>query len=134
MVNNIFEQIRHINGHGKEYWSARELCKTLGYTEYGKFIPAIERAKEACKNSGQVVKLHFAHVSEPQKNRNQYGEIQGRLLENYSLSRYACYLIAQNGDPRKQEIAFAQTYFAIQTRKQELHEDLLEDHKRVSLR
>lgn len=133
-TNNIFEQIKKINEYGKEFWSARDLYKLLGYTEYGKFLPAIERAKEACKNSGQEVDLHFAHVSEPQKSRNQYGEIQGQIIDDYKLSRYACYLIAQNGDPRKEEIAMAQTYFAIQTRRQEMHELQVEDSKRVFLR
>lgn len=70
MTNNIFEQIKKINEYGKEFWNARDLYKLLGYTEYGKFIPAIERAKEACKNSGQEVDLHFAHMSEPQKSRS----------------------------------------------------------------
>jgi len=106
----------------------------LGYTEYDKFLPAIERAKSACQNSKQDIELHFAGVSEPQKSRNQYGEIQGQVVDDYKLSRYACYLIAQNGDPRKEEIALAQTYFAIQTRKQEIHEQLIEDGKRVYLR
>jgi DNA-damage-inducible protein D len=133
-INNIFEQIKKINEYGQEFWSARDLCKILGYTEYGKFLPAINRAKKACENSGQEVDLHFAHVSEPQKSRNQYSEIQGQVLNDQKLSRYACYLIAQNGDPRKKEIALAQTYFAIQTRKQEVQEDLLEDQKRVMLR
>lgn len=134
MTNNIFEQIKKVNEHGKEFWSARDLYKLLGYTEYGKFLPAIERAKEACKNSGQEIDLHFAHVSEPQKSRNQYGETQGQVVADYSLSRYACYLIAQNGDPRKVEIAKAQTYFAIQTRRQEEQELRIEDNKRVMLR
>lgn len=133
-MKNIFEGIKKTNEHDSEYWSSRELYKLLGYTEYGKFTPAIERAKEACKNSGQAVDLHFAHVSETQKSRNQYREIQGRLVEDYHLSRYACYLIAQNGDPRKEEIALAQTYFALQTRKQEISEQLMEDNKRVLLR
>lgn len=134
MIENIFEQIKKVNEYGSEYWSARELCKLLGYTEYGKFVPAIERAKDACSASQQAVNLHFAHVSEPQKSRNQYGETQGQTLEDYSLSRYACYLIAQNGDSRKEEIALAQTYFAIQTRRQEMQDQLAEDGKRVFLR
>ncbi len=134
MITNIFEQIKKVNEYGSEYWSARDLYKLLGYTEYGKFVPAIERAKEACQNSGQMVNEHFAGVSEPQKSRNQYGETHGQIISDYDLSRYACYLIAQNGDPRKEEIALAQTYFALQTRKQEIHEQLMEDGKRVQLR
>lgn len=134
MTNNIFEQIKKINEYGQEFWSARDLYKLLGYTEYSKFLPAIERAKQACQNSNQDVESHFAGVSEPQKSRNQYGETQGQVIDDFKLSRYACYLIAQNGDPRKDEIALAQTYFAIQTRKQEIHEQLIEDGKRVYLR
>ncbi len=134
MTENIFEQIKKVNGYGQEFWSAWDLYKLLGYTEYGKFLPAIERAKEACKNSGQDVGLHFAQVREPQKSRNQYGEIQGQTISDNNLSRYACYLIAQNGDPRKEEIALAQTYFAIQARRQEIHELQMEDNKRVFLR
>jgi DNA-damage-inducible protein D len=133
-MKNIFETIKKTNEYNQEFWSARDLYKLLGYTEYGKFLPAIERAKKACENSNQKVDLHFAHVSEPQKSRNQYGEIKGQVLENYHLSRYACYLIAQNGDPRKQEIALAQTYFAIQTRKQEIQDQFIEDNKRLFLR
>ncbi|MFA6089567.1 MAG: BRO family protein [Candidatus Woesearchaeota archaeon] len=131
MNNNIFEQIKKINKYWQEYWSARDLYKMLGYTKYGKFLPAIERAKKACKNSCQNTKEHFADVSEPQKSRNQYGKIQGQMISDIHLSRYACYLIAQNGDPRKEEIALAQTYFAILTRKQEIQELLEEDHKRI---
>ena len=94
MTNNIFEQIKRVNEYEQEYWSARDLYKLLGYTEYGKFLPAIERAKAACKNSEQEIDLHFAQVSEPQKSHNQYGEIKGQIIEDYTLSRYACYLIA----------------------------------------
>ncbi|MES2023623.1 MAG: DNA damage-inducible protein D [Patescibacteria group bacterium] len=134
MKENLFEKIKKINEHGYEYWSARDLYKILGYTEYGKFLRAIERAKEACKNSGANINEHFAGVSEPQKSRNQYGEINGQIIEDYHLSRYACYLIAQNGDPRKVEIAKAQTYFAIQTHRQETQDNLVEDQKRIFLR
>jgi DNA-damage-inducible protein D len=130
----VFETIKRINEYGQEFWSARDLYKLLGYTEYGKFLPAIERAKEACKNSNQDINLHFAEMSEPQKSRNQYGEIKGQMISDYYLSRYACYLIAQNGDPRKEEIARAQTYFAIQTRIQEVQSQQIEDQKRVYLR
>lgn len=130
MTNNIFEQIKKINEYGQEFWSARDLYKLLGYTEYGKFLPAIERAKNACQNSNQAVSDHFAGVSDMVK----IGSEAEREIDDYNLSRYACYLIAQNGDPRKEEIALAQTYFAIQTRKQEISEQLIEDGKRVYLR
>lgn len=134
MIEHVFDGIKKVNEYGSEYWSARELCRLLGYTEYGKFFPAIERAQDACRTTEQAVDLHFAEVSEPQKSRNQYGEIHGQVLEDYHLSRYACYLIAQNGDPRKKEIALAQTYFAFQTRRQEIHDQLAEDGRRVFLR
>lgn len=107
MEPTAFEQIKKTNEHRQEYWSARDLYRLLGYTEYGKFLPAIERAKKACENSGQDIKEHFAGVREPQKSRNQYGEIEGQMISDFHLSRYACYLIAQNGDPRKEEIALA---------------------------
>lgn len=129
-MENIFEKIKKVNEHGMEYWSSRELYKLLGYSEYGKFIPAIERAKEACKNSGQSVSDHFAHVSE----MVLIGSEAKKSVNTYHFSRYACYLIAQNGDPRKEEVALAQTYFALQTRKQELSEQLVEDGKRVGMR
>ncbi|KAF0133798.1 MAG: DNA-damage-inducible protein D [Candidatus Saganbacteria bacterium] len=134
MTDNIFERVKRVNEYGKEYWSARDLFRLLGYTEYGKFLPAIERAKEACKNSGQPVADHFAEVSEMIKIATGTEKEALRPVENYNLSRYACYLIAQNGDPKKEEIALAQTYFAIQTRKQEVHELQIEDGKRVYLR
>lgn len=130
MNNTIFEQIKRINEYAQEYWSARDLFKILGYTEYGKFIPAIDRAKESCKNSSQKPKDHFAHVSE----MVPLGSGAEREIDDYHLSRYACYLIAQNGDPRKEEVALAQTYFALQTRKQEMADEMLEDSKRVFLR
>ena len=130
MTDNIFEQIKKINEYGQEYWSDRDLYKLLGYTEYGKFLPVVDRAKEACKNSGQDANLHFAQVSD----MVSIGSGAERSVGDYSLSRYACYLIAQNGDPRKEEIARAQTYFAIQTRRQEVQELQIEDSKRVFLR
>ena len=134
MPNNIFENIKKINQYKQEFWSARDLYKLLGYTEYGKFLPAIERAKDACQKSGQNVDDHFAGVSDMIIVATGTPKETKREVENYSLSRYACYLIAQNGDPRKKEIALAQTYFAIQTRKQEVHELLMEDQKRVMMR
>ena len=133
-TNNIFEQIKKINEYNQEFWSARDLYKLLGYTEYGKFIPAIERAKEACKNSKQNIDDHFAHASEMITIATGTPKETQRPVDNYLLSRYACYLIAQNGDPRKEEIALAQTYFAIQTRRQEVQDLQIEDSKRVFLR
>ena len=130
MTGNIFEQIKKINEYGQEFWSARDLYKLLGYTEYGKFLSAVERAKEACKNSNQKINDHFAQVSD----MVLIGSGAERQIDDYHLSRYACYLIAQNGDPRKEEIALAQTYFVIQARRQELHELQIEDNKRVFLR
>ena len=129
-INNVFEQIKKINEYKQEFWSARDLMVPLGYSEWRKFEGVIERAKKACKNSGQEVDDHFAHAAK----MVLIGSEAKREVSDYSLSRYACYLIAQNGDPRKEEIALAQTYFAIQTRKQETQEALLEDQKRVVLR
>lgn len=134
MTINIFEQIKKTNEYGKEFWSARDIYPLLGYTEYGKFLPAIERAKEACRNSGQNVDDHFAGVSEMIKIATGTAKEAQREIKNYDLSRYACYLVAQNGDPRKEEVARAQTYFAIQTRRHEIHELRTEDNKRVYLR
>ncbi len=134
MNNNIFEKIKKVNEYGSEYWSARELYKILGYTEFSKFLPAIERAQKACANSGVISEYHFAHVSEMIKIGTGTEKEAMRAISDYHLSRYACYLIAQNGDPRKPEIAFAQTYFALQTRKQEIQDQLTEDSKRVLLR
>ncbi|MCU0652897.1 MAG: hypothetical protein MUD10_01435 [Candidatus Pacebacteria bacterium] len=104
MAENIFEKIKKINEYGQEYWRARDLYKLLGYTEYGKFLPAIERAKTACKNSGQNVEDHFAGASEMITIATGTRRETKREVNDYGLSRYACYLIAQNGDPRKEEI------------------------------
>ncbi len=130
MNNHIFEQIKKINEHGQEFWSARDLFKLLGYTEYSKFLPVIDRAKHACEHSKQAVPLHIAHVGE----MAAIGLGVSRVVDDIRLSRYACYLIAQNGDPRKEEIALAQTYFAIQTRRQEFQQQSVEDRNRVFLR
>lgn len=133
-LNNIFDKIKKINEHDQEYWSARDLYKVLGYTEFGKFIPTIERAKYACINSKQDIKNHFAEVSDMIKIATGSTREALRSVKNYNLSRYACYLIAQNSDPRKEIVAIAQTYFAIQTRRQEMQELQIEDNKRVYLR
>ncbi|WP_343274471.1 DNA damage-inducible protein D [Ligaoa zhengdingensis] len=132
-MSNVFESIRHISQYQVEYWSARELYKVLEYTEYGKFKPVIQKAMEACANSGIEVFNHFAQVSEMINIANG----AKRKVENYHLSRYACYLIVQNADPSKEVVATGQTYFAIQTRKQELAEEfdrLNEDERRLQLR
>lgn len=130
MGENIFENIKKINEFWKEYWSAREFYKILEYSEYSKFIPAINRAKESCKNSKNSVEDHFADVSE----MVDIGSWAKRLIENIYLSRFACYLIIQNADPTKEMVSLWQKYFAIQTRKQEIQEQYLEDTRRKQLR
>ena len=128
--NNTFESIKHIDENGKEFWYARELSKVLKYTQWRNFDNVIEKAKIACKQSMIDTTLHFADFSKVLK----VGNNAKMKVDDYKLSRYACYLIAQNGDSKKKVIALAQTYFAIQTRKQELTEKeyslLTEDEKR----
>ena len=126
----IFESIKHVDDDGNEYWYARELQKVLEYTQWRKFNGVIEKAMNTCKASNYVVLDHFAGAGK-MINLGKGGQ---REVLDYKLSRYACYLIAQNGDSRKKVIGLAQTYFAIQTRKQELLEEeynsLTEDEKR----
>ena len=126
----IFESIKHVDDDGNEYWYARELQKVLNYTQWRKFVGVINKAINTCKTSNYKVSDHFAGVGK----MVDIGSKTSRNIEDYKLSRYACYLIAQNGDSRKKVIALAQTYFAIQTRKQELLEEeynsLTEDEKR----
>lgn len=112
----VFEQIKQIDEIKNEYWSARTLSKVLEYSEYRHFLPVIERAKEACKNSGQKVTDHFEEVLE----MVEIGSNAFREVETVKLSRYACYLIVQNADPNKEVVALGQTYFTIQTRIQEI--------------
>ena len=125
-----FEDIKHVDENGVEYWYARELQSVLNYKEWRKFENVIKKAKESCKNSDISVIEHFIDVSKLSKRANN-AEV---LIKDYKLTRYACYLIAQNGDSRKKVIALAQTYFAVQTRKQEISEkeysELTEDEKR----
>lgn len=130
MGNNIFEEIKRINEYQSEYWSARDLAKALDYSSYDKFLNVINKAKEACKNSGQVIHNHFSHVDEMVK----IGSGAERTIDTIYLSRYACYLIIQNSDPSKEVVALGQTYFAIQTRRQEKTDLLVEDNKRLRLR
>lgn len=130
-----FEEIKLINANGAEQWSARQLGKLLGYSEYRHFIPVLTRAKEACENSGHTIDDHFEEILDMVK----IGSNAKRALKDIVLSRYACYTVVQNGDPAKPVIAAGQTYFAIQTRRQELADDeafkqLREDEKRLFLR
>ncbi len=130
-----FDAIRKVDESGGEYWSARELGKLLGYTQYNKFINAIEKAEEACKNSGQAVSDHFTHVSE----MIATGKGAKRKFDNVHLTRYACYLLVENSDPSKPIVALGQAYFAVQTRRQEIADelaltDLPENQKRIIMR
>ena len=129
-TEKMFEDIKHIDEEGKEYWLARELQIAFDYKKWQKFINVIENAKIACEQSNFIIEDHITQVGK----MINVGKGGKRKVEDYKLSRYACYLIAQNGDSRKEVIALAQTYFAIQTRKQELSEKeysmLTEDEKR----
>jgi DNA-damage-inducible protein D len=125
-----FEDLKQVNQHGIEYWSARSLQPCLGYSQWRRFENAIQKAIESCKQSGNDPSHHFAGAGK-QINLGK-GAIQ--TVEDYHLSRFACYLIAQNGDPRKPEIAHAQKYFAIQTRRQELTDAAIADLERLELR
>jgi DNA-damage-inducible protein D len=125
-----FEDLKRINDHGAEFWSARDLQPLLGYSQWRRFEQAIERAITSCKQSGNVPGNHFAGVGK----MVDIGSGSSRTVDDYHLSRFACYLIAQNGDPRKPEIARAQKYFAIQTRRQELSDQAAADRERLELR
>jgi DNA-damage-inducible protein D len=128
-IHESLESIKHVN-KSFEFWSARDLMEKLGYTTWVKFQEAIKRAQEACKISGQKTNHHFAASGKMVLT----GSGAQRKIEDFLLTRYACYLIAQNGDPRKPQIALAQTYFASQTRKQELLEHREYENKRLEAR
>ena len=134
ITEDNFESIKHIDENGIEYWYARELQNVLNYKEWRKFENVINKAKEACENSDISIFDHFVDVAKTIK----MPKGAEKTIIDYRLTRYACYLIAQNGDSRKKAIALAQTYFAVQTRKQELtrqeYEQLSEDEKRLYTR
>lgn len=133
--DHTFESIRQTDDEGNEFWLARQLAVVLEYSQYRHFLPVIDRAKEACINSGQPLEDHIEDVL----TMVEIGSGAKREVEDYRLSRYACYLIVQNGDPSKSVIANGQTYFAMQTRRQELNDSekfaqLSEIDKRLAIR
>lgn len=128
-----FESIKHVNEYGYEFWYARELQSVLEYTEWRNFQKLIEKAQTACENSDMAVDECFVEVNKTSPMPN--GGV--KLIDDYILSRYACYLIVMNGDPRKEVIAVGQTYFAVKTRQQELidhYDELSEEQKRLAIR
>ncbi len=133
-ARNGFENIKHIDQAGIEFWSARELMKSLGYSDWRNFVAVIEKAKGTLKNSYQQISDHFVEISKMIKIAKGTNKESTRELKDYKLTRYACYVIAQNGDSSKKEIAEAQSYFAIQTRKEELREEYGKDLERVKAR
>ena len=131
-TESLFESIKHINEYGEEFWYARELQIALDYKRWDKFQNVISKAMDACKNSENNVDDHFSHVGKIVEAGATYKDVG-----DIELSRYACYLIVQNGDSRKKVIALGQTYFAVKTRQQELidnFEELNEDQKRLAIR
>lgn len=129
ILNKRFEEYAY-EQDGVEYWLARELQELLGYTEWRNFLNAINKAKESCETTGEAVSDHFVDVNKT----IQMPKGAAKDVPDFMLTRYACYLIAQNGDPKKEQIAFAQSYFAIQTRKQELLEERIQLMERLHAR
>ena len=125
-----FERIKRTNAAGNEYWSSREFAQILGYSDYRNFEQVIKKAKAACFNSGHRIEDHFVDITE----MIEIGKGGQRPVHSVYMSRYACYLIVQNADPSKEIVALGQTYFAIQTRRQEVSEQELEDNRRLLLR
>lgn len=131
--NSMFDDYKHVNDYGEEFWYARDLQSILGYEQWRNFAKVINKAAKACDNSQQAVSDHFAKVSK----MVELGSGAMRRIDDIMLSRYACYLIVQNADPKKEVVALGQTYFAVQTRKQELQEEfesMDEDKKRLAIR
>ena len=131
--DETFENIKHINEYGQEFWFARELQEVLQYSDWRNFQNAVFKAMEACQNSGNQISDHFGDVTKMIK----LGKNAHRQIQDYALSRYACYLIVMNGDPQKEIVAVGQTYFAVKTRQQELIEEydrLSEDQRRLAIR
>ena len=122
----LFESIKEIDENGNEYWGARKLSKVLEYSEFRHFLPVVERAKEACNNSGHSVADHFEDYLE----EIEHGKGAKQKYASVKLSRYACYLIVQNADPSKEVVAQGQTYFAVQTRLQEIRQ--MEEYNRLA--
>ena len=118
-ASNRFERIKRTNSAGAEFWSARELARVLEYSEFRHFLPVVEKAREACSNSAHRVEDHFEQILE----MVSIGSGAQRPVEDWKLSRYACYLVIQNADPSKPLVALGQSYFAVQTRRQELADD-----------
>ena len=125
-----FEQIRRVNAAGNEYWSSRDFARILGYVNYRHFLAVIEKARTACFNSGQRVEDHFVGIDD----MIEVGKGARRPVKTVLLSRYACYLVVQNADPAKEIVAVGQTYFAVQTRRQELSDQAVEDQRRLTIR
>lgn len=123
---SVFEQIRRIDEHGQEYWSARDLAKVLEYADYRNFVVVLKKAKQACENSNQKVLDHFVEVND----MIEIGKGGKRSVESVKLSRYACYLIVQNADPSKEVVALGQTYFAVQTRIAEIKQ--MDEYNRLT--
>jgi DNA-damage-inducible protein D len=125
-----FESLKKHNQHGVEYWSARDLQSCLGYSQWRRFENAIQKAMESCRQSGNHPDHHFAGAGKPIPG----GKGSAQVVDDYHLSRFSCYLIAQNGDSRKPEIAQAQKYFAVQTRRQEVSDQMAADLERLEIR
>jgi DNA-damage-inducible protein D len=125
-TSSLFEQIKKMDENNHEYWTARDMAKVLNYLEYRNFKPVIDKALEACKNSGHAPENHFVQFHE----MVSIGSGAERPIENIKLSRYACYLIVQNANPSKEVVALGQTYFAVQTRLREVQQ--MEEYNRLS--